>query len=65
LLLEARAVLTGIRPQSGSTAERFFMGIKEGDTPETNPASRLMLEWIDELQLLVSSKKRRFVLNVC
>lgn len=27
--------------------ERFFGGIKEGDTPETNPASKLALEWAE------------------
>jgi hypothetical protein len=38
----------GISMDSSSMAERFFMAIKEGDTPETNPASKLVLEWVDE-----------------
>ena len=28
-------------------AERFFMGISKGDTPETNPASKIALEWAE------------------
>ena len=31
-----------------SAAERFFMGIKKGDTPEMNPVSKLALEWVEE-----------------
>jgi hypothetical protein len=38
-------------------AERFFMGIKTDDTPDNNGASKMVLEWIDEFQALVSSKK--------
>ena len=33
---------------SNSPAEKFFMGIKEGDTPETNPVSACVLAFIDE-----------------
>ncbi|KAF3997510.1 pentapeptide repeat-containing protein [Glaciimonas immobilis] len=29
-------------------AERFFMGINEGDTPETNQFSKLALEWSEQ-----------------
>ncbi len=36
-----------IKPNADRPAERFFMGIKKGDTPETNPVSKLALEWID------------------
>ena len=36
-----------LAPESGRAAERFFMGIKKGDTPENNPVSQIALEWID------------------
>jgi hypothetical protein len=29
-------------------AERWFLAIKSGDTPETNPVAKITLEWIDE-----------------
>ena len=29
-------------------AERFFMGISKGDTPENNPVSKIVLEWLDQ-----------------
>ncbi len=33
---------------SSSPRERFFLGIAKGDTPETNPMSRIALEWTNE-----------------
>jgi hypothetical protein len=33
---------------SGSPREIWFMAIKRGDTPETNPAAKVALEWVDE-----------------
>jgi uncharacterized protein YjbI with pentapeptide repeats len=33
---------------ASSPRERFFLAIREGDTPETNPASQIALEWTDE-----------------
>ena len=40
--------IPGLMPNPSRPAERFFMGIKSGDTPETNQASKLALEWIDQ-----------------
>jgi hypothetical protein len=40
--------LENIMPDSSRPAERFFMGIKPGDKPETNPASKIALAWLDE-----------------
>jgi hypothetical protein len=36
-----------LRPNSSRPIERFFMGIRKGDTPETNQVSALVLEWLD------------------
>jgi len=33
---------------SSSPRERFFLAIKKGDTPKTNGASKIALEWTDE-----------------
>ena len=33
---------------SNRPIERFFMGIKKGDTPETSQFSKLALDWLDE-----------------
>ncbi len=41
--------LTGnLKPDSTRAAERFFMAIKPGDTPDENPAAKIALEWLDE-----------------
>ena len=37
----------GIPKDSSRPVERFFMAIRKGDTPETNPASKLALEWAE------------------
>jgi hypothetical protein len=46
-----------LRPNSNRPIERFFLGIKVGDTPETNPVSKLVLEWTD---LWLSNVKTAF-----
>jgi hypothetical protein len=51
--------LTGNLEQNSSRpAERFFMGIKPEDTPKTNPASKIALEWLDTFveQMNISRK---------
>jgi len=40
--------IEGIEPDPDRPAERLFLAIKRGDTPETNPISRLVVEWIEE-----------------
>ena len=45
--------MSGIKPDSNSMAERFFMGIKKDDTPENNPVSKLVVEWIEEFKGLI------------
>ncbi len=38
---------------SSRLIERFFLGIKKGDTPENSQFSKLALEWVDEFLLLI------------
>ena len=33
---------------SNSLRETFFLSIRKGDTPETNPAAKIALKWVDE-----------------
>jgi uncharacterized protein YjbI with pentapeptide repeats len=47
--------LEGITPDNSSMAERFFMGIKEDDTPATNAVSKIALEWVDEFIALIKA----------
>jgi uncharacterized protein YjbI with pentapeptide repeats len=37
-----------LKPNSDRPIERFFMGIKTGDTPEKSQFSKFAVEWIDE-----------------
>lgn len=37
-----------LQPDSSRPAERFFLAIKPGDTPEKSQAAKLALEWIDQ-----------------
>ncbi len=47
--------LEGIAPSSDRPAERWFLGIKEGDTPETSQISKITLEWVEEFQRLIGA----------
>ena len=40
--------LGDLRPDADRPAERFFMGIREGDTPETDPVSAIAAKWVEE-----------------
>jgi len=40
--------LLGIKPDSSRPAENFFLSIFLGETPETNPFSKLAVEWCEE-----------------
>ncbi len=37
-----------VKPDSSSPIERFFLGIRQGDSPDNNPLSQLASEWIEE-----------------
>ena len=47
-------MLDGIKPKSSRPAERWFLGIRKGDTPETNQISKITLEWIEEFKKLLN-----------
>jgi hypothetical protein len=40
--------LPKLKPDQSRPIERFFLGIKQGDTPETSQFSKLAVEWLDE-----------------
>jgi hypothetical protein len=40
--------LGSLKINASRPAERFFMGIRKGDTPETNQFSKLALEWSEQ-----------------
>jgi hypothetical protein len=40
--------IPGLKPNANRPAERFFLGISEDDTPETNQFSAIAVQWIDE-----------------
>ncbi len=37
-----------LAPNSSRPAERFFLGIRKGDTPESNQVSKTVLGWLDQ-----------------
>ena len=49
--------IPNLAPDSHRPAERFFLAIRKGDTPETNPAAKLVVEWAEEFQRLMASAK--------
>ena len=40
--------IDSLQPNSSRPAERFFLGINKGDTPETNQFSALAVQWCQE-----------------
>ena len=44
--------IAGIVPDANSPAERWFLAIREGDTPDKSPIAKLTVEWIDEFLTL-------------
>ncbi len=43
-----------LAPNSSRPAERFFLAIGKGDTPKTNGAAKIALEWAEDFQRLVA-----------
>jgi hypothetical protein len=46
--------IEGIKPDSNSNTERWFMGIKKGDTPQNSTIAKITLEWIEEFERLIA-----------
>ena len=40
--------IPGLEPDGNRPSERWYMGIRKGDTPETNPVAALSLAWAEE-----------------
>jgi hypothetical protein len=38
----------GLRPESSSPTEKWFLGIRKGDTPQSNQIAGITKEWIEE-----------------
>jgi hypothetical protein len=42
---------SGLKPDSNSPTEKWFMGILKGDTPQSNQVSNITASWIEEFCL--------------
>ena len=42
-----------LKPDASSPTERWFLGIKKGDTHDNSQISKITLEWIEEFQMLI------------
>ena len=40
--------IPGLLPNASRAAEKWFMGIRKGDTPESSKVSAITLAWVDE-----------------
>jgi hypothetical protein len=49
------ALTNGLKPDFNRPAERLFLAIKKGDKPDTNPISKIVLEWTDEFVALLEA----------
>lgn len=47
------ALPDGLKPDSNRPAERWFLAINRGKTPENDPTVKITVEWIEELQHLL------------
>lgn len=43
-----KSLSSGLKPDSNSLTERWFLGISKGDTPSNNPISKITSEWLEE-----------------
>ena len=46
--------LEGIIPNNSRPAERWFFGIKVGDTPKNSKIAKITLDWINEYETLIN-----------
>ena len=42
---------TGVIPDSGRPAERWFMALRPGNTPSNHPVAKITAGWIEEFQI--------------
>ena len=47
--------IVGIEPDSDRPAERWFLGIRPGDTPDKSAVAKITLGWVDEFLALAKS----------
>ena len=52
-----RCDVSQVIQDAGSPAERWFLQIQEGQTPENHGPSRMALEWIEEFEALVNNPR--------
>jgi uncharacterized protein YjbI with pentapeptide repeats len=45
--------IAGLKPDQSRPAERFFLSIREGDTPDKSQPAKLAVEWLDEWAALM------------
>jgi hypothetical protein len=46
--------LPGVKADSSSPTELWFLQINEGDTPETSEVVKLTLDWIEEFEMYLA-----------
>ena len=51
--------MPGLMPNGGRPAERWFLAIKPGDTPDSNPVSKITEGWILEWQAAGTAEKTK------
>ena len=44
--------IDSIIPDDTRPIERWFLAIKQGETPSNSPFSKIILEWIDEFSMM-------------
>jgi hypothetical protein len=49
--------IPNLKPNCDRPAEQFFLAISKGDTPETNGAAKIALQWAEEFQQLIAHAK--------
>jgi hypothetical protein len=49
------ALGSGLKPDAGRDAERWFMAIKRGDTPKNSSVVKITVEWVDEFLGLLAA----------
>ena len=47
--------IKGIKPNSDRPAERWFLAIRKGDTPNTSKVVELTMAWIEEFELYLNA----------